>query len=277
MIRFGRIGLWWRRIGSSEAAGLTMSMRPQAVAADPIAAFEREVADNIRRQGNDSDVQALSRIWMRETVSYNYSYNFTWLGRPIIQYPQDIVALQEIIWRTKPDLIIESGIAHGGSLLFFASMLELMGGNGRVLGIDIEIRPHNRAAIEAEPLARRITMIEGSSVDRAVVAMVAAAAGDRRTMVVLDSDHTRDHVGAELEAYAPLVSTGCYLVVLDTMLENMPDALNRDRPWGAGNGPKSAVAAFLAGSGAGHFVADRSIDHKLLISVGPEGYLLRVK
>lgn len=251
-----------------------MSMRNDS-ASDPVAAFEREVADNIRRQGKDTDVQAMSRVWMRETVPSKYSYNFSWLGRPIIQYPQDIVALQEIVWRTQPDLIIETGIAHGGSLIFFASMLELIGGNGRVLGIDIDIRAHNRAAIETHSMARRIDMIEGSSIAPDVTAAAATRAGGKRTMVVLDSNHTKDHVAAELKAYAPLVSPGCYLVVLDTIVEDMPDSFFADRPWKAGNSPKSAVREFLAGTD--RFVADRSVDHKLLISAGPEGYLRCVK
>lgn len=242
---------------------------------DPVAAFAREVADNIERQGQDNDLQALSRIWMRETVPSKYSYNFSWLGRPIIQYPQDIVALQEIVWRTQPELIIETGIAHGGSLVFFASMLELMGGDGRVLGIDIDIRAHNRKAIEAHPLAKRIDMIEGSSIDAAVAAEVARKASGKRTMVVLDSNHSHAHVAAELEAYAPLVSKGCYLVVLDTVVEDMPKALTGNRPWGPGDNPKTAARAFVQKSD--RFVVDRSIDHKLLISVGPEGYLLCIK
>lgn len=242
---------------------------------DPIAAFAREVAENIERQGQDTDVQALSRIWMRETVPSKYSYNFSWLGRPIIQYPQDIIALQEIVWRTRPELIIETGIAHGGSLVFFASMLELMGGDGRVLGIDVEIRPHNRKAIEAHPLAKRIDMIEGSSIDAGVAAAVASKAAGKRTMVVLDSNHTHAHVAAELEAYAPLVSKGCYLVVLDTIVEDMPADFFGNRPWGPGDNPKTAAREFVQNSD--RFVVDRTIDHKLLISVGPEGYLLCIK
>jgi len=244
-------------------------------AGDPVAAFQREVADNIARQGKDADVQALARVWMRETVPYKYSYNFSWLGRPVIQYPQDMMALQEIVWRTQPELIVETGIAHGGSLIFFASLLELIGGEGRVLGIDIDIRAHNRAEIEAHRMARRIDMIQGSSIAADVAAAVAKKAAGKRTMVVLDSNHTKDHVAAELEAYAPLVSAGCYLVVLDTIVEDMPDSFFADRPWGPGNSPKSAVHDFLARTD--RFVVDRDIDHKLLISVGPEGYLRCVK
>lgn len=244
-------------------------------ASDPIAAFEREVAGNIERQGKDVDVQALARVWMRETVPYKYSYNFSWLGRPIIQYPQDMIALQEIVWRTQPELIVETGIAHGGSLIFFASLLELTGGEGRVLGIDIDIRAHNRTAIEAHRMAKRIDMIQGSSIAPDIAAAAAKKAAGKRTMVVLDSNHTKDHVAGELAAYAPLVSPGCYLVVLDTIVEDMPEALFADRPWGPGNSPKNAVREFLATTD--RFVVDRSVDRKLLISVGPEGYLRCVK
>jgi cephalosporin hydroxylase len=245
-------------------------------AGDPVAAFAREVAENIERQGKDAGLQAASRAWLRDSLPSRYSYNFTWLGRPIIQYPQDIVALQEIVWRTRPDLIVETGIAHGGSLVFFASMLALLGGEGRVLGIDVDIRAHNREAIEAHPLAARIDMVEGSSVDAAVAARVAEAAAGKRTMVVLDSNHTHAHVAAELEAYAPLVSKGCYLVVLDTAVEDMPAAASAGRPWGPGNNPKTAVREFVARHGD-RFAVDHAIDAKLLISVGPEGYLLCVK
>jgi cephalosporin hydroxylase len=242
---------------------------------DPVSAFAREVAENIERQGKDGALQALSRTWLRDSLPSKYSYNFTWLGRPIIQYPQDILALQEIVWRTQPELIVETGVAHGGSLVFFASMLELLGGSGRVLGIDIDIRAHNRKAIEAHAMAKRIDMIEGSSIDAAVAGEAAKRAADKRTMVVLDSNHTHAHVAAELEAYAPLVSQGCYLVVLDTAVEDMPASASAGRPWGPGNNPKTAVREFVRKSD--RFVVDRAIDHKLLISVGPEGYLLCVK
>jgi cephalosporin hydroxylase len=224
----------------------------------------------------DSDVQALSRIWVREITRHKYAYNFTWMGRPIIQFPQDMIAMQEIIWRTKPDLVVETGIAHGGSLIYYASLLELLGGDGEVLGIDVEIRMHNRIEIERHPMAKRIRMIEGSSVDESVARQVAiAAATKRRTMVVLDSNHTLDHVRRELELYAPLVTKGCYLVVFDTLLEDMPADLQRSRPWGPGNGPKSAVHQFLRTNN--RFEIDAAIPHKLLITVAPDGYLRCVK
>lgn len=238
--------------------------------------FAQEVAANIKGLGEDIDVQALSRIWVREVTRHRYSYNFTWMGRPIIQTPQDMVALQEIMWRTRPDLVIETGIAHGGSLIYLASLMELLGGDGRVVGVDIEIRPHNRVEIEKHPMAHRIKLIEGSSVDPAIVAeVVREIAGRKRVMVILDSNHTLDHVQRELELYSPLVSKGCYLIVFDTLLEDMPVDLQGERPWGPGNGPKTAVHRFLQSNK--RFEIDKSIEHKLLITVAPDGYLRRTE
>jgi cephalosporin hydroxylase len=234
--------------------------------------FEDEVEENIRRLRADTDIQALSRIWLRETVRDRYSYNFRWLGRPIIQYPQDVMALQEIVWDLKPDLIVETGVAHGGSLVFYASMLELIGGPGRVVGIDVEIRPHNRSAIEGHSMAKRIELVEGSSVDpRIVDAVHRRATPAKSVLVVLDSNHTHDHVLAELNAYQDLVQPGGYLVVLDTVVEDLRAESFQDRPWGPGNSPKTAVREFLRHSG--RFEVDRNLDAKLLISVAPEGYL----
>jgi cephalosporin hydroxylase len=191
-----------------------------------------------------------------------------------------MVAMQELIWTVKPDLIIETGIAHGGSLVFSASMLELMslcgGGDGEVLGIDIDIRPHNRKEIEAHPLAKRISMIEGSSVDTAVIAEVRRrASGKRRVLVCLDSNHTYEHVRAELDAYAPLTSIGSYCVVFDTFVEDAPADLFPDRPWGPGDNPKVAVTEYLKTHP--EFEIDRSVENKLLITVAPDGFLRRVR
>ncbi len=238
--------------------------------------FRTEVEANIRGLGADADVQALSRIWVREVTRHKYAYNYTWMGRPVIQFPQDMIAMQEIIWATRPDLIIETGVAHGGSLVYYASLLELLGGDRQVLGIDIEIRPHNRAAIENHPMFRRIRLLEGSSIDDNVAREAKQAAARRKcVMVVLDSNHTRAHVLRELELYSPLVTRGCYLVVFDTLLEDMPDDLLHDRPWGKGNNPKTAVHEFLKTDS--RFEIDKSIEHKLLITVAPDGYLRCVK
>lgn len=219
--------------------------------------------------------------WVSDTVISKYSYNFSWLGRPIIQYPQDIMAMQEIIWKVQPDLIIETGIAHGGSLIFYASMLELnsiCGGakDGEVLGIDIDIRSHNRKEIEKHPMYHRISMIEGSSAEPNVITRVKdKAIGKERVLVCLDSLHTHNHVLTELSAYAPLVTVGSYCVVFDTIIEEMPPDMFIDRPWGVGNNPKTAVKEYLKTHT--EFEIDKSIEHKLLITVAPDGYLKRVR
>jgi cephalosporin hydroxylase len=252
--------------------------------------FATKVSKEIARQGADSVLAARSHEWITASQSHGYSYHFNWLGLPIIQYPPDIVAVQELIWELKPDLVIETGVARGGSLLLSASILALLElaeareagtvvdpavPRRRVLGIDIDIRAHNREAIEQHPLADRITMIEGSSVDPTIVEQVrAAAAGYERVMVMLDSNHTHDHVLAELEAYAPLVSPGSYCIVFDTIIEDMPADTYPDRPWGPGDNPKTAARHFLAEHP--EFAADTSIDDKLLISVARDGYLRRL-
>jgi cephalosporin hydroxylase len=239
-------------------------------------AFKKEQRDAIRKMADDPEMRELSRMWFEKSVQHRYSYNATWLGRPIIQYPQDILATQEIIWNTRPDLIIETGIAHGGSLIFSASMLELLGGDGEVLGIDIDIREHNRVEIEKHPMFRRITMIEGSSVDESVIQQVRdKAKGKRCVLVILDSMHTHDHVLRELELYSPLVTAGSYLIVFDTVVEDMDEQHFPDRPWGKGNNPKTAVWEFLETTD--RFEIDREIEDKLLVTVAPDGYLKCVK
>jgi len=224
----------------------------------------------------DSGLKDLTQDWFAHSSKYEYSYHFSWLGRPIIQFPQDIIASQEIIWSVKPDLIIETGIAHGGSLIFSASMLELLADDGQVLGIDIDIREHNRVEIEKHPMFKRITMIEGSSIDNTVARQVHDFAKDKeRILVILDSNHTHKHVLREMELYSPLVKKGSYLVVFDTVVEDMPDELCQDRPWGKGNNPKTAVWEFLKTND--RFEIDKEIENKLLITVAPDGYLKCVK
>lgn len=238
--------------------------------------FQLEVANNIQNLHDDLDVQALSRIWLREIAPYKYAYNFTWMGRPIIQFPQDVLAMQEIIWNLKPDLIIETGIAHGGSLIFHASMLELVGEDADVLGIDIDIREHNRIEIEKHPMFKRITLIEGSSVDDETAKKVFDFAKNKqRVLVVLDSNHTHEHVLKELEIYSQLVTKDSYLIVFDTLVEDMPDSLSGDRPWGKGNNPKTAVWEFLKNND--RFEIDKKLESKLLITVAPDGYLKCIK
>lgn len=229
----------------------------------------------IQAMSADPDVKRIAQEFFEQTIRFNYSYNFTWLGMPIIQYPQDVLALQEIIWKTKPDLIVETGIARGGSIVFSASMLQLIG-QGSVIGIDIDIRAHNRAAIEEHPFFARIEMIEGSSVDPTIVGEVKKRAQSAsRVMVILDSNHSAEHVLAELKAYAPLVTPGCYLAVMDTVVERLPKELSFGRPWGPGNSPMTALDRFLAENP--NFAVDASYDRKLLISVAPRGYLVRTQ
>ncbi|MBD8574390.1 cephalosporin hydroxylase family protein [Pseudomonas syringae] len=236
--------------------------------------FAAQNEADVQAQGENPRLRALATDFFNESARHKYSYHFSWMGRPIIQLPQDMVAMQEIIWQFKPDLIIECGIAHGGSIIYYASILELLG-HGEVLGIDVDIRPHNREAIESHPMFKRISMIEGSSIDPAIAARVAALAAGKKVIVVLDSNHTHDHVLEELRLYAPLVTVGSYCVVMDTVVEDMPADAFPDRPWGPGDNPKTAVWQYLKESS--DFEIDRRVDNKLLLSVAPDGYLLRVK
>ncbi|HVR80722.1 MAG TPA: cephalosporin hydroxylase family protein [Luteimonas sp.] len=236
--------------------------------------FDDDVALRVRALREDAGLKARATDFMRESIGAQYSYNFRWMGRPIIQYPQDMIAMQEILWDVRPDLIVETGIAHGGSLVYYASLCELMG-HGEVLGIDIDIRPHNREAIETHPMFKRIHLMQGSSTDPAIVTQVHAIAAGKKVLVVLDSNHTHDHVLAELQAYAPLVSVGSYCVVFDTVVEDLPRGLYPTRPWDVGNNPKTAVHEFLRGDD--RFEIDRDIEAKIQITVAPDGYLRRVK
>lgn len=243
---------------------------------DYVKQFLDEKRTNIRRLREDKEIANFGKIFIEKTHKYKYSYNFTWLGRPIIQFPQDIVAIQEIIWDVKPDLIIETGIAHGGGLVFYASIMKLLGGDGKVLGIDIEIRRHNRIAIESHPMFKRINMIEGSSTDEKVIKQVYEfAKGKKKILVVLDSNHTHNHVLKELELYSPLVKKGSYIIVCDTIIEDLPDSCFADRPWGKGNNPATAVKEFLKTNK--RFKIDRDIPGKLVITVSSNGYLKCIK
>jgi len=251
--------------------------------------FEKEVVSRIEAVSENRKIQGAAADFMCASLEAKYSYNYFWLGRPIIQYPQDMVAMQEIIWEVKPDLIIETGIAHGGSLIFSASMLAQLDiadaieqgitinprvSNRKVLGIDIDIREHNRAAIENHQMASRIQMIQGSSIDPGIVKQVKKIAHNYQCILVcLDSNHTHDHVLAELDAYAELTSVGSYCVVFDSIVEDIPEEMSSDRPWGPGNNPKTAVWRYLKSHP--EFQIDKSIHNKLLITVAPDGYLKR--
>lgn len=242
---------------------------------DPIRQFEQEKKERIAANRHNEDLIKSADAFNSASNKAQYSYNFTWMGRPIIQYPQDIIAMQELIWEIKPDLIIETGIAHGGSIIYYASLLELIG-KGEVLGIDIDIRAHNKAEIEKHPMYKRITMIQGSSIDLDIAAQVKKLAEGKETiMVVLDSNHTHEHVLAELELYAPLVSVGSYVVVFDTIVENLPNYYLPNRPWAIGDNPMTAARQFLESND--NFEVNTAIDDKLLISVSPKGYLKRIK
>ena len=254
------------------------------------AEFRAALNQNIAGLASDREARELSHEWSRVSNRNGYTYNFKWLGRPIIQYPQDMVAMQELIWDVKPDLIIETGIAHGGSLILNASMLALLDmcdaieseksfnpkvSKRKVLGIDIDIRAHNRAAIEAHPMASRIQMIQGSSIAPDIIAQVGViAANYSRVLVCLDSNHTHTHVLAELNAYARFTSVDSYCCVFDTLIEDMPAEMFPDRPWGPGNNPKTAVWEYLKSHP--EFQINKDIEHKLLITVAPDGYLKRV-
>lgn len=236
--------------------------------------FAEECATQIAEQGQSQTLKQLARDFYDQSAKHKYTYHFSWMGRPIIQLPQDMIAMQELVWRIQPDLIIECGVAHGGSIIYYASLLQLLG-HGEVLGIDVDIRAHNRQAIESHPMAHRITLFEGSSIDLAMVERVRAHAQGKRVMVVLDSNHTHAHVLEELRHYAPLVSVDSYCVVMDTVVEDMPADAFPDRPWGHGDNPKTAVWAFLKENG--DFQVDQTVQDKLLLTVASDGYLRRVR
>ena len=231
--------------------------------------------DLIEKLGNNLQLKKSAIDFISDTIPYKYSYNFTWLGRPVIQFPQDLIAVQEIIWKVKPDLIIETGIAHGGSLIFHASILELLG-KGEVVGIDIEIRKHNKIEIEKHPLFHRITMIEGSSIDKDIVKQIhELSKNKKKVLLVLDSNHTHEHVLQELQLYSSLVNKDSYVIVFDTVVEDLPDSIVTDRPWSKGNNPKTAVWEFLKNND--RFKIDKEIENKLMITVAPSGFLKCIK
>lgn len=253
--------------------------------------FNDEIKENIEQLSQDNELHRLTQSWLCRSALSNYSYNFSFQGRPIIQYPQDIVAMQELIWQIKPDLIVETGIAHGGSLVLSASMLAILdycdavndnvgtldvkNSKRKVIGLDIDIRAHNKEAIESHPLAHKIEMLEGSSINSDIIEQVHKIASDYDSVLVcLDSNHTHEHVLAELEAYAPLVTAGSYCCVFDTIIEDMPDDMFPERSWGPGDNPKTAVWEYLKTHP--EFAIDKSIQDKLLITVAPDGYLKRI-
>lgn len=252
--------------------------------------FEKEVEQRVADNENNTNLKQTAHAFMEASLAAQYSYNYFWMGRPIIQYPQDMMAMQELIWQIKPDLIIETGIAHGGSLIMNASFLALLElaeatesgqmpdttkPKRKVLGIDIDIREHNKKAIENHPLSNRIDMIQGSSIAQEIIEQVKQYSQEFKTILIsLDSNHTHEHVLAELEAYAPLTSIGSYCVVFDGIVEDMPKELAGDRPWGPGDNPKTAVWEYLKSHP--EFEIDKNIQNKLLLTVAPDGYLKRI-
>lgn len=243
--------------------------------------YRLEALERAKSYQKNEKLQQTYQAFINEIVKAKYAYNFFWLGVPILQVPQDLQALQEIIWEVKPDLIIETGIAYGGSLIFSASMLailEMCGEieKGDVLGIDVEIRPHNKEAILAHPMSKKITLFEGSSIDEEIIVRTREFAKSKeRVLVCLDSCHTHEHVLAELRAYAPLVSIGSYIIVGDTGIEDLPDGTTSDRPWGKRNNPKTAIWEFLKENS--NFEIDKTIDSKLILTGSPDGFLRKIR
>ena len=254
---------------------------------DILKQFKKNRTKEIELQGNDLVFQEITNKWFKKSLEFNYSYHFDWLSRPIIQYPQDLVVMQEIIWKVKPDLIIDFGIAHGGSLIFNASMLALLDycdmlkdekkikfspTSRMVLGVDIDIKDHNKDLINSHPLAKKIVMIEGSSISEDTIQKVKSfSKGFKKILLCLDSNHSHEHVLKELEQYSNLVSKDSYCIVFDTIIDDLPKDINRN--WGPNNSPKSAVKEFIKMNP--NFEIDKSIDRKLMISVAPDGYLKR--
>lgn len=240
------------------------------------AGYLEEKQARIDSFSKDEEFIEISKAWRAMALKKKYMNNFSFLGRPLIQLPTDALAMQEIIWSVKPDLIIETGVAHGGSLVLSASILQL-NGYGEVLGIDVEIRQHNREAIEAHPLASRIRLIEGSSTDPLIISKIAEICRDKsKVLVFLDSNHTHEHVLSELKAYSNFVTIDSYIVVFDTFIEDLPEDYQwTDRPWGKGNNPKTAVHEWLKSNT--DFRIDLSIENRLLITSAPNGFLRRIK
>jgi len=253
--------------------------------------FTQQCQAEVIQQGKDAQLATTTNQWIAEAAQHNYSYHFQWLGRPIIQHPQDMLAVQQILWQVQPDLVIETGVARGGSLIYYASLLELIAQCGgpeqaKVLGIDIDIRAHNHAAITQHPMAKRIELLQGSSTDARLFSEVKQRASQsQRIVVLLDSNHTHAHVLQELERYAPLVTKGSYCVVFDTIIEDLPETFSAKRNWGKGDNPKTAVWQYLntlsentvtdANGDIVNFKIDTAIEAQILITVAPSGYLIR--
>ncbi len=237
--------------------------------------FESKNKQKINSMKKDKSFVENGKSWFQDSWTHEYTNHFSWLGLPIIQLPQDIVALQEIIWKIKPDLIVETGVARGGSVIFHASLLSMIG-KGEVIGIDIDIRDKNRKAIEKHPLSKKITLMQGSSISKKIVNQVYKIAKNKKKILVfLDSHHTHNHVLKELELYSPLVKNGSYVVVFDTIVEDLPKNFVKNRPWNVGNNPKTAVYEFLKYNK--RFKIDKNLENKLVLTSNPDGFLKCIK
>ena len=240
--------------------------------------FWNEKNKNIEEMGKDKSFFKKTIDWMVHADKYKYTYNFTWMGQPIIKTPADMVVLQEIMWQVKPDLVIETGIAHGGSIIFSASMMSMMGFDGEVVAVDIDIREHNRQLIEKHPMYGRITMYEGDSTDISVINKILIhVEGKKRVMVILDSNHAHEHVLKELEIYSKFVTQDSYIILPDTFIEFFPKGhYSKDRPWDVGNNPYTAMMSFLDTDEGSKFQVQKEWSSKAMITESFDGYLKKV-
>ena len=243
---------------------------------DPVDKFHEERKNDIKLMEKDTKFKEMSLKWMLHADKYKYTYNFSWLGRPIIKFPSDMMVQQELIWKLKPDLIIETGIAHGGSIIFSASMMEMTGVKGEVVAVDIDIREHNKKLIKKHPMYKRITMYEGSSLDPSIIKKIKQhKKNKKRVMVILDSLHTHEHVLKELKIYTPFVTLGSYCILPDTFIEFFPSGYySHNRPWDVGNNPYTAMKSFLRKNKK--FTIDKQLSSKAMISETIDGYIKRI-
>lgn len=232
----------------------------------------KQIADNF----NNAILDTATCVFTEHLVKTNFVKNFTWMGRPIIQYPTDMFMIAELLWRVRPDFVIETGMAHGGSAVFYATILDAIG-NGHVISIEKDPWDYNLEMIEKSPMRHRINVFKGSSVNETLFnKRVLPRVNGRSVFVVLDSNHTHDHVLAELKLYAPLVPRDSYIVVMDTAIEFYGHLdKNQDRPWGKGNNPWTAVKAFMAGDNHG-FIYDKEVEMQALLTAAPDGWLRRL-
>ena len=238
-------------------------------------AFELEKNQEIQRALADPELLSKGRDFLIHSDRYKYGYYWTWMGLPIIQMPEDIALTQEIMWETKPDFVIEAGIAWGGSLALYAAFQELQG-FGQVIGIDVTIPAHNRDAIMSTPVSHRITLIEGSSSDPEVFEQISSQIPEgSNILLVLDSNHTHDHVLAELKLWSPLLQKGNFIIVSDTIVEVIPEQKHRPRPWGPGNNPMTGMQEFLESNG--RFTSSNAYSDRAIVSFNPSGYLKCIK